>query len=206
MPTKVHFRRVLVVYESRYGQTEKIADYCAELARGRADDVRVMHVTSVADNDLRDAEVTFVLSPVYYGHPPSSIRAFILRHKQRLVKGEAATAFFTVSGSGGSKRLTERQTARKTAHDFVASVGWQPSLIATFGGALAYPKYNFFMRFLAKTIAKKRGGPTDTTRVHESTDWTEVERATYTMLDAAARSERGMDGGAIKTAVAPASV
>ena len=42
-------------------------------------------------------------------------------------------------------------------------------------GRLAYSKYNFIVRLLMKRIARKEGGPTDTSRDYEFTDWSRVE-------------------------------
>ena len=51
-------------------------------------------------------------------------------------------------------------------------------------GRLAYREYNFLVRFLIKRIAKKEGGPTDTSRDHELTDWDEVDRLGREMASA----------------------
>jgi menaquinone-dependent protoporphyrinogen oxidase len=44
------------------------------------------------------------------------------------------------------------------------------------GGAMAYTKYGPLLRWIMKQIAKRNGGPTDTSRDHEMTDWVQVER------------------------------
>jgi menaquinone-dependent protoporphyrinogen oxidase len=43
-------------------------------------------------------------------------------------------------------------------------------------GALAYSKYSFFVKLVMKTIAWKAGGPTDTSRDYEFTDWATLDR------------------------------
>jgi menaquinone-dependent protoporphyrinogen oxidase len=41
---------------------------------------------------------------------------------------------------------------------------------------MAYTKYSLLLRLLLKYIAHRAGGPTDTSRDHEFTDWIQVER------------------------------
>ena len=50
------------------------------------------------------------------------------------------------------------------------------------GGAIDYPRYNPLLRLVLKFISKKNGGPTDTSRKHELTDWDAVERTTLELL------------------------
>ena len=54
-------------------------------------------------------------------------------------------------------------------------------------GALAYTRYGFLTRFFMRRIAKKEGGPTDTSRDHELTDWGMVARFANGMGDALAQ-------------------
>jgi menaquinone-dependent protoporphyrinogen oxidase len=41
---------------------------------------------------------------------------------------------------------------------------------------MAYTKYSPFLRWMMRRIAAGQGGPTDTTRDHEMTDWAQVRR------------------------------
>jgi menaquinone-dependent protoporphyrinogen oxidase len=42
------------------------------------------------------------------------------------------------------------------------------------GGRLAYREYGFITRWMMRRIAAAEGGPTDTSRNHDLTNWTEV--------------------------------
>jgi len=48
---------------------------------------------------------------------------------------------------------------------------------------LTYCKYNFFIKLMMKTIARKAGGPTDTSRDYEFTDWATVDRFVLDRVD-----------------------
>ena len=41
---------------------------------------------------------------------------------------------------------------------------------------MAYRKYNPFLRWFMKRASKAAGGPTETSRDYEMTDWSQVER------------------------------
>jgi menaquinone-dependent protoporphyrinogen oxidase len=86
------------------------------------------------------------------------------------------SAFFSVSLSAASKNRHEVDEALRIAHAFPAAHGWTPRFVLSVAGRLAYREYNFLIRFVIKRIAKKEGGPTDTSRDHELTDWDAVDR------------------------------
>ena len=72
--------------------------------------------------------------------------------------------------------LDGRAKARQFADQLLDMTGWHPALTETIGGAMAYTKYNPFLRWVVKRASKAAGGPTDTSRDHEMTDWSQVER------------------------------
>jgi menaquinone-dependent protoporphyrinogen oxidase len=41
---------------------------------------------------------------------------------------------------------------------------------------MAYTQYGPVLRWIAKFVSKRRGGPTDTSQDHEFTDWKAVDR------------------------------
>jgi menaquinone-dependent protoporphyrinogen oxidase len=106
-------------------------------------------------------------------HQPALVR-FVRAH--RGVLNETPSAFFSVSGSAASPLATERAKARQLVDVFLDETGWHPALSETIGGAMAYTKYNPIMRWFIKRSVKAAGGPTDTSRDHEMTDWSQVER------------------------------
>jgi menaquinone-dependent protoporphyrinogen oxidase len=170
---------VLVVYDTKYGQTQRIANYVGEVVRRRGHTANVVHVASANAPGIADGIV--VLAPVFASKHMKSIRRFINEHHKTL--GWRPSAFFSVSGAAGSTVPDERVRAQAMASDFVASTPWRPHVLASFGGAMAYPRYNWLLRRILQSMAKKNGGPTDTSRVHELTDWTAVERATLDLLE-----------------------
>jgi menaquinone-dependent protoporphyrinogen oxidase len=50
-------------------------------------------------------------------------------------------------------------------------------------GALKYTEYDFFRRWMLKRIAKKEGGPVDTSLDHEFTDWDALDAFVRTFVE-----------------------
>lgn len=174
-------KTVMIVFETKYGQTQKIAERIGEIARERGFDARVAHVSAVELSVLDKADAFFVLAPVYSSRHPRSIAEFVRVHGGTLARRPGA--FVSVSGGAASASEAERAAVRKIAAELLESNGWRPRMVVTAGGAIAFPKYGFIVRFFMKRIAKKHGGSTDTSRTHELTDWAEIERAATDLLE-----------------------
>jgi menaquinone-dependent protoporphyrinogen oxidase len=105
-------------------------------------------------------------------HQKSAIR-FVHAHATDL--NAVPSAFFSVSLSAASNDRSHVEEAERISKAFPAAHGWRPSIVLSVAGRLAYREYNFLIRWVIKRIAKKEGGPTDTSRDHELTNWADVE-------------------------------
>ncbi len=104
-------------------------------------------------------------------HQPEA-EAFVRRHLAEL--NVRPSMFLSVSLSICSKLADEVASARRIAAAFPEHLGWKPAQVVCVAGRLAYTRYGLLKRFVMRRIAKKEGGPTDTSRDHEMTDWTQV--------------------------------
>jgi menaquinone-dependent protoporphyrinogen oxidase len=168
-------RRFLIVYATSYGQTAKIAGRMADLLIASGESVTLVN----AGNHPRDFHAgefdgVIIGGSIIGGRHQRALVRFVRLHRALL--NTIPSAFFSVSGSAASPVETERAKARQFVDQFLDTAGWQPVLTETIGGAMAYTKYNPFLRWFIKRAAKAAGGPTDTSRDHEMTDWTQVER------------------------------
>jgi menaquinone-dependent protoporphyrinogen oxidase len=168
------YRRFLVAYTTSYGQTAKIASRIADLLVEW--DVAVTAVDIAKEPlDLEPHAFDGIIlgaSIIAGRHQPAFTR-FVRAHRDAL--NTTPSAFFSVSGSAASRLEAERARARAFVDEFLAETGWHPTLTATVGGAMAYTRYNWFLRWVTRRAAKAAGGPTDTSRDHEVTDWAQVE-------------------------------
>ncbi len=160
---------VLVLFESRYGQSAKIAEFIAEGARRRGFSARVAPIKTSNEDDLDWQDAVVVVAPTYFGRFPAVVEAFLVEQGHLLAV--LPTMFVGVSNSAASHDPAIRLEAERSARTFTARVGLHARSLATVGGALAYPRYGFFLRLMMRFIAAREGSSTDTSRVHELTDW-----------------------------------
>lgn len=165
---------VLVVFESRYGQASKIAEHIGQKIRERGHATRVVHVDGARGLGLAAFDSFVIVSPVYFAHHPRSIARFVRSNADALAGHPSA--FVSVSNSAANADPAVRANAMRVARSFVAELPWAPAFTTTAGGAIAYPRYNWALRYVMKRIAIASGMPTDTTRSHEVTDWAALDR------------------------------
>jgi len=167
--------RVLVVYGTKYGQSAKIAGRIAGLLTMTGKQVTLVNADDPPPGLAVDQfDGVIVGSSVISGKHRKSVREFVERHRDTM--NTLPCAFFSVSGSAASYDEHGRAEARRMLDDFLRVTRWEPELTVTFGGAMAFTKYNVVLRWIMKRISARAGGPTDTSRDHDLTDWTQVQR------------------------------
>jgi menaquinone-dependent protoporphyrinogen oxidase len=163
--------RILLLFASSYGQTEKVADRLAGHLRERGHEVVVRSIKdgSPPSPDGFDAVVIGSRLAVKYS-------AAVLRYvqKQRAALERVPSAFFSVSMSAASPDPRGPAGAEDRIHEFLAQGGWTPTRVASFAGALPYTRYDPVTRFVMKRISARTGATTDTSRDHEYTNWRQV--------------------------------
>ncbi|MDQ2696167.1 MAG: menaquinone-dependent protoporphyrinogen IX dehydrogenase [Pseudomonadota bacterium] len=166
--------KLLIVYATTEGQTAKIARRIAETAGARGHAVETRSARDLPRRfSLETFDAVIVGASLHYGKYQKDIQNFVGRHLDAL-KGRPS-AFFSVSGAAAGKE-NGRQAAEDLARKFLRGAGWQPDQMASFAGAIVYTQYGFFKRLLMKRVVGSAGGPTDTSRDHEFTDWEAVAR------------------------------
>jgi flavodoxin I len=85
--------RVLVVYDSVYGNTEKIAEAIGGAVSGG--EVRVLRAGEVGPPELEDISLLVVGSPAQGGRPTPEIKDFLGRISKSEINGLDAAAFDT---------------------------------------------------------------------------------------------------------------
>jgi len=165
--------QILIVYGSAYGQTAKIASRISDTLTAGGLNVRLLNADPARSVDLAGVDGVIVGSSVITGRHRKSVKRFVESHVETL--NRIPSAFFSVSGSAGSAAAVSQLRARTVMEQFLEANGWTPDLMTTVGGALAYTKYSPLIRWIMKRIARTEGGPTDTTRDYELTDWAHVD-------------------------------
>jgi len=167
--------RILILYGTSYGQTARVARYITDCLTRSGFVVRLVHADQLPSGlSLREVDGVLIGASVIVGRHQRSVRRFVTEHRHEL--NAMPSAFFSVSGSAGSHETRGKIDARRCIDDFLGVTGWRPTLTESIAGAMAFTKYNPLVRWVLKQISKRNGGPTDTSRDHELTDWAQVER------------------------------
>jgi menaquinone-dependent protoporphyrinogen oxidase len=175
--------KTALFFATSEGQTRRITDRIASDLRSAGVGVDVIDLDRMRLVNWVDYAAACVLSSVHLGkHEPSAVE-FARRHRSDLVRLSAAFVSVSLSEAGVEDLRRSESDRKQSAADvqdmidrFVRETGWQPARVLPVAGALAYTRYNIFLRFVMKQIARKAGGPTDTSRDHELTDWAAVDR------------------------------
>ena len=167
--------RVLIVYATREGQTEKIARRMCAVIEATGHPVELIDAKHpIPGPRLEQAGAILVGSPIRaQGYLPSIVR-FIRKHRSTLER--VPSAFFSVGLAIVSRVADGRAQTLALVEALIAATGWKPARVELMAGALPYSKYGFLTRFVMRRIARHEGGDTDTSRDYEYTDWSAVDR------------------------------
>ena len=175
---------VIVIYGTIEGQTRKIARNIAGTVQSAGHDVTVFDSADVEDVDTGFADALIVAAPVHAGKYPSSLEYWIKANVDAI--NRTPSAFVSVSLSAVSGFPEEHREIDSISNAFLAHTGWKPDAVHQAAGALRYLEYDFLKRLLMRHIVKKEGGPVDTSRDHEFTDWDKLAEFVAGFLENAA--------------------
>lgn len=188
-------RRILVVYASHYGQTAKIAHFIAHHLREAGEIVTLSRVNdlprAIAPGQFNGA---IVGASINFGKHQRSIRRFVRANRQ--VLEQLPSAFFSVSGAACSPDEATHATAQQYIASFLRETGWHPTTTESVAGAMPYTQYSPFMRWIIGRISRTEGGPADTSRDYEFTDWEQLRHFADRFEAALPREERATTSAA----------
>jgi menaquinone-dependent protoporphyrinogen oxidase len=187
-----------VLYATREGQTQRIAEQVAAILRVRGLTVNVQNVQHLPPTFNLDGAAAVVLAAsVHAGEHESEMVRFVKKHVVQLDHLPTAFLSVTLSEAGAERRDATTQEHARFETDvnnmldhFFERTGWHPKHVKPVAGALLYTKYNFIVRFIMKRIARKAGAATDTSRDYEYTDWLSLNRFTDQFADELCRDRK----------------
>lgn len=140
--------RALVVYDSAYGNTEKIAKSIGSAITG---EVKTLHVGKVNPNELESLDLLIVGSPTQGGRPTPAIQEFLKQVPESAIKDISIAAFDT--------RFSTRLVGI-----FGYAAGRIANNLETRGGTLIAPPEGFFV--------KGKKGPLKEGELERAASWT----------------------------------
>lgn len=129
--------KVLIVYDSQYGNTEKVAHSMAHAIPG---DVTVLHGSKALSSDIESMDVLIVGSPTQGFRATNSIKTFLKAIPEGALEGKTVAAFDTrMSASDVGTGLRFLMKIGGYAAPGIADV------LKKKGGSLALPPEGFFV-------------------------------------------------------------
>jgi menaquinone-dependent protoporphyrinogen oxidase len=163
--------QLLIVYGTSYGHTERICQRLARALEQEGYDVTLRRGDQrTPELQLGTFEAVVIAASVIRGRYQRYIRQFARAQASAL--NQVPTAFVSVCGAAKDSP----EDAGKYVDAFVRETGLRPALVRSFAGAVAYTRYGPLTRWIMKRISRSKGGPIDTTRDHDLTDWEAVDR------------------------------
>ena len=92
--------KIIIVYESKYGNTKKAAEAIGEGLSEEGHEIRVLRVKDTNLNEIQQYDVVVIGSPTYAGTHAASIRKFINNISTLNLEGKSVIAFDTHSAGG----------------------------------------------------------------------------------------------------------
>lgn len=170
--------RICIPYATSEGQTERIAEYIADLVRQHGHEAEPMDIRESGGVDLGGYDAIVVGASIHRGKHDKHVAEFVEKNLDTLER--VPSAFFSVSLAAHG----DTGEAERYLEEFEQATTWRPVRVALFSGALLYTQYGFVTRHLMKRIAGSKPGElgTDTSRDYVYTEWDGVRRFTEDFL------------------------
>lgn len=181
---------IAVLFATREGHTRRIADYLVNRFRSRAVSAEALDVGELPEEfNLGQYAAVVLAAPVHLGEHEPQMVTFVRDNRdllERMPSGFLSVSLSEAGAEGIARSAEQRQQAendvRVQLDRFYQETGFSPTRELPVAGALAYTKYGAVVRLMMKQIAKQSGGPTDTSRDYEFTDWRGLDAFVDDML------------------------
>ncbi|MFT3731630.1 MAG: flavodoxin domain-containing protein [Hyphomicrobium sp.] len=164
---------LLIAFASTEGQTRKIAERAASLARAKGLEVELYDTSAIEDVPNVDAfDPIIVAASVHEDRHQESASNFVIAHRDQL--GRKKTALISVSLSAAT--ADGLREAQQYVDHFSATTGWHPASTLLLAGALQWADCDYFQRQVLEHILAARGLTPKRDDANEFTDWVALEK------------------------------
>jgi menaquinone-dependent protoporphyrinogen oxidase len=167
--------KLLLVYGTSEGQTEKISRFVADrLVRQGHQTLVINAIEPTSAADPRDFDAVMIAASLHAGRYQSAVIHYVREHLGAI--DARPNAFLSVSLAAAGDDEDDIEGLKKCVASFTHETGWTPKWMHHVAGAFRYTSYDFLKRWAMKYIAYRKGAPTDTSRDYELTDWDDLGR------------------------------
>ena len=164
-------KSTLIIFSSTDGQTQKICKRIMEFEKNK-NDSQIVSISEARNTDLSQFQRIIIGASIRYGKHKPDLYNFIESNIDKISNKE--NAFFSVNVVA---RKPEKNTPNTNPYmkKFLKQSGWIPGHTEVFAGEIDYKKYKFFDKHIIRFIMWLTGGPTDTSRKYDFTNWDNVQ-------------------------------
>jgi len=174
--------RILLVYGTRECHTAHLADDIAITLEADGHQVDVRNLLQ-DDPSAGGYDAVLVGASVHAHRYEREVRHWARTHRGELTS--MPSAFFSVCLSSANHETESNAEVDAVVDGFLEHTGWKPQLVGRFAGAIAYSKYNWFIKRVMRRIVRHEtnGQYQDMSRDYDLTDYDEVTAFAKTFAD-----------------------
>lgn len=173
--------KALIIYATKQGQTQKIAQFMAERLAKLGFQVNLFNSDLLPHAVLPEfPDFTIIGASVHMHDFPQNLKKWIKANSAYLAR--QPTYFFSVCLGVLQKDEKVQKDEARIVKKLFLETHWTPAQWTIFAGALPYSKYNWFLKRIMRRIAKKAGIRTNIKNDYEYTEWKKVESFTRNVV------------------------
>lgn len=161
--------KILIVYATTDGQTQKIARRACDLLADAGAAVELMQAEEALDLDLGRFDGAVLAGSVHVGGFQKALSRFARDRAADL--NAMPTLFLPVSLSAAGQDAEDWAGLERIMAEFREATGWAPGRIEHVAGAFRFTEYDPFRGWAMRRIAAKRDPAAAPPENREYTDW-----------------------------------
>ena len=137
--------RIAVIFASKHGTTEKVADSIAEKLRGEHE-VELFSLKKNSNPDIGDFGMVILGSPIYAGQSSGKMQTFCKKNESVLLQKKTGLFVCGMEPNQAKQEQELKETYPEILQEKAVATGF-------LGGSFLFEKMNFIERTLIKKIA-----------------------------------------------------
>ena len=161
--------KILILYSSSEGQTQKIARKVADHLLEGSHSVELVQVSDAGGIELDRFDRVILAASIHVGSYQEEFSEFIAGHVNDL--RNSSTLFLSVSLAAAGHDAEDWRGLDLILQDLEAATGWTPGKVEQIAGAYRPSQYDIFRRYVMRRIIREKDPEADTKADKEYTDW-----------------------------------
>lgn len=161
--------KLLIVYASTEGQTQKIARRVTDLMADSGHAVEMVGFQNAGDIDLSRFDGVVLAASIHVGNYQKALGEFALEHAETL--NRMPTLLLSVSLAAAGHDAEDWRGLNRILEDLKEATGWKTDRVEQIAGAYRPSQYDVLRRFVMRRIISTKNPHADVHADHEYTDW-----------------------------------